>query len=74
MAQNLRPRLGVAPWRASILDDGEQAGSALSRAATAEERAELWPKVVKAYKGYAGYQRNTDREMALLICERLPAR
>lgn len=40
-----------------------------ARTATAEERAELWPKVVKAYKGYAGYQRNTDREIPLLICE-----
>jgi hypothetical protein len=40
-----------------------------ARTATAEERAELWPKVVKAFKGYAGYQRNTDREIPLLICE-----
>jgi deazaflavin-dependent oxidoreductase (nitroreductase family) len=44
-----------------------------ARTATASERAELWPKVVRAYKGYAGYQRNTDREIPLLICERLPA-
>jgi len=41
-----------------------------ARTASAEERAELWPRVVKAYKGYAGYQRNTDREIPLLICER----
>jgi deazaflavin-dependent oxidoreductase (nitroreductase family) len=41
--------------------------------ATAEERAELWPQVVKVYKGYAGYQRNTDREIPLLICEPRPA-
>jgi deazaflavin-dependent oxidoreductase (nitroreductase family) len=41
-----------------------------ARTASAEERADLWPKVVKAYKGYAGYQRNTDREIPLLICER----
>jgi len=44
-----------------------------ARTATAEERAELWPKVVKAFKGYAGYQRNTDREIPLLICEPRPA-
>lgn len=43
-----------------------------ARAASAEERAELWPKVVKTYKGYAAYQRNTDREIPLLICERRP--
>ena len=41
-----------------------------ARTATPEERAELWPKVVKAYKGYAGYQRNTPREIPLLILQR----
>ncbi|HNM86032.1 MAG TPA: nitroreductase/quinone reductase family protein [Mycobacterium sp.] len=43
-----------------------------ARTATAEERAELWPRVVKTYKGYAGYQRNTDREIPLLVCEPRP--
>jgi deazaflavin-dependent oxidoreductase (nitroreductase family) len=42
----------------------------LARSANPEERAELWPRVVKAYKGYAGYQRNTSREIPLLILER----
>jgi len=42
----------------------------LARSASPEERAELWPQVVKAYKGYAGYQRNTPREIPLLILER----
>jgi deazaflavin-dependent oxidoreductase (nitroreductase family) len=42
----------------------------LARCASPEERAELWPQVVKAYKGYAGYQRNTSREIPLLILER----
>lgn len=42
-----------------------------ARSATAAERADLWPRVVAAYRGYAGYQRNTDREIPLLICERL---
>lgn len=40
-----------------------------ARSATAAERADLWPQVVKAYRGYAGYQRNTDREIPLLILE-----
>ncbi len=43
-----------------------------ARTATAGERAELWPRVVKTYQGYAGYQRNTDREIPLLICEPRP--
>jgi deazaflavin-dependent oxidoreductase (nitroreductase family) len=41
-----------------------------ARSASQEERAELWPRVVKAYKGYEGYQRNTPREIPLMILER----
>ncbi len=40
-----------------------------ARTASADERAKLWPTVVAAYKGYGGYQRNTDREIPLVICE-----
>lgn len=43
-----------------------------ARTATPEERAELWPRAVKAYPGYAGYQKNTDREIPLLILEPRP--
>ncbi|MEV6432628.1 nitroreductase/quinone reductase family protein [Nocardia sp. NPDC051463] len=35
--------------------------------ATAEERAALWPRVVAAYDGYAGYQRKTTREIPLVL-------
>jgi deazaflavin-dependent oxidoreductase (nitroreductase family) len=37
--------------------------------ATPEERERLWPKVVDAYKGYAVYQKRTDREIPLVILE-----
>ncbi|HEX7133115.1 MAG TPA: nitroreductase/quinone reductase family protein, partial [Iamia sp.] len=40
-----------------------------ARTATAEERAELWPRITTAYKGYAGYQKRTDREIPVVICE-----
>jgi deazaflavin-dependent oxidoreductase (nitroreductase family) len=40
-----------------------------ARVATAAERAELWPKVTDAYKGYAGYQTKTEREIPLVILE-----
>jgi deazaflavin-dependent oxidoreductase (nitroreductase family) len=40
-----------------------------ARTATPEEKAELWPQVVRIYKGYAAYQRNTDRDIPLVICE-----
>jgi deazaflavin-dependent oxidoreductase (nitroreductase family) len=41
-----------------------------ARTATAEEKAEMWPIVVEKYKGYAGYQRKTDRDIPVVICER----
>jgi hypothetical protein len=41
----------------------------LARTATAEERQRLWPQVTAAYKGYAGYQQKTDREIPLVILE-----
>jgi deazaflavin-dependent oxidoreductase (nitroreductase family) len=40
----------------------------VARTATAEEKAELWPRVVAAYSGYAGYQRRTERDIPLVIC------
>lgn len=41
---------------------------ATARTATAEEKAELWPEITRTYKGYAGYQRRTDREIPVVIC------
>ena len=38
-----------------------------ARIATAEERADLWPKVTGKYKNYAGYQEKTDREIPLIL-------
>ncbi|MGH9057844.1 MAG: nitroreductase/quinone reductase family protein [Acidimicrobiales bacterium] len=40
-----------------------------ARVATPAEKAELWPRVVASYSGYAGYQRRTDRDIPLVICE-----
>ncbi|MGH9274729.1 MAG: nitroreductase/quinone reductase family protein [Acidimicrobiales bacterium] len=40
-----------------------------ARTADATEKAELWPTIVAAYKGYAGYQRRTDRDIPVVICE-----
>jgi hypothetical protein len=33
-----------------------------------DEKAELWPEITGAYKGYAGYQRRTDRDIPVVIC------
>lgn len=35
--------------------------------ATAAEKADLWPKIVAAYKGYGGYQKRTERDIPLVF-------
>ena len=38
-----------------------------ARTATAEEKADLWPRIVKAYRGYAGYQKRTERDIPVVL-------
>ena len=40
-----------------------------ARVASPGERTLLWPKVVAAYGGYAGYQRRTEREIPIVVLE-----
>jgi deazaflavin-dependent oxidoreductase (nitroreductase family) len=40
-----------------------------ARTATPEEKAEMWPRVVNAYRGYDGYQRRAGRDIPLVICD-----
>jgi len=40
-----------------------------ARRASPDEKAELWPRVVAAYKGYGAYQRRTERDIPLVVCE-----
>jgi deazaflavin-dependent oxidoreductase (nitroreductase family) len=40
-----------------------------ARVAAPEERARLWPQVTATYKGYAGYQEKTIREIPLVLLE-----
>jgi deazaflavin-dependent oxidoreductase (nitroreductase family) len=40
-----------------------------ARPASAQEKAELWPRVVAAFHGYASYQSRTGRDIPLVICE-----
>jgi len=35
--------------------------------ASAAEKAELWPKIVAAYRGYAGYQKRTERDIPVVF-------
>lgn len=43
-----------------------------ARTATPQEKAELWPRIVKVNPGYAGYQLKTSREIPVVICEARP--
>lgn len=38
-----------------------------ARTASPDEKAELWPTITAAYKGYEGYQRNTERDIPVVI-------
>jgi hypothetical protein len=40
-----------------------------ARSASPEEKAELWPRIVAAYKPYGSYRRRTTRDIPLVICE-----
>jgi deazaflavin-dependent oxidoreductase (nitroreductase family) len=45
-----------------------------ARTASEAEKAALWPAVVAANPGYAGYQKKTSRPIPVVICEpRTPA-
>jgi len=43
-----------------------------ARTATEAEKAALWPAIVRANPGYAGYQRKTSRDIPVVICEPRP--
>ena len=55
--------------RVQVKFKGEPAKAMTARTATTEERARLWPIVEQKYKGYAGYQQRTDREIPLIFLD-----
>lgn len=59
------PRVGVG-------EPGGEARPMRARVADARERERLWPLVVGTYRGYAGYQRRTDRVIPLVLLEPEP--
>jgi deazaflavin-dependent oxidoreductase (nitroreductase family) len=52
----------------SVTMNGRQR-SMVARTAGEEERAELWPEIVRTNKNYSSYQRKTDREIPVVILE-----
>ena len=58
----------VAEPEVELTVEGETM-SFIARTATEVEKAEMWPQIVAAYKGYGGYQKKTDRDIPVVICE-----
>jgi deazaflavin-dependent oxidoreductase (nitroreductase family) len=47
-------------------------GRYVARTAGPEERAALWPRLVELYADFAKYQRWTERQIPVVICEPAP--
>jgi deazaflavin-dependent oxidoreductase (nitroreductase family) len=51
------------------LEVGDETLDLTARVLSDEEKLEMWPRITEAYKGYAGYQKKTDREIPVVVCE-----
>jgi deazaflavin-dependent oxidoreductase (nitroreductase family) len=51
-----------------VTGDGETL-QVTARTASADEKADMWPRIVAVYKGYAGYAKKTERDIPVVICE-----
>jgi deazaflavin-dependent oxidoreductase (nitroreductase family) len=51
------------------LQRGRELSECEARAATAEERAEIWRKAVAVYPAWETYRRRTDREFDMFVLE-----
>lgn len=49
--------------------DGSGPITLIARTASVEEKAELWPQIVTAYRGYDEYQSSTDRDIPVVMAE-----
>ena len=62
-------------WFLNLRDDpnvqvsikGAERQPMTARIANPDERARMWPVVASKYKGYAGYQEKTEREIPLVL-------
>jgi deazaflavin-dependent oxidoreductase (nitroreductase family) len=54
------------------IEVGREKFIAHATVADAEQRSRLWPKLVDVYRQYEGYQRDTDREIPLVILKPAP--
>jgi proline iminopeptidase len=52
------------------LEVGSEVFDVRGRVASTEERARLWPEIVRRYPSYGKYERKTTRQIPLVILER----
>ncbi len=52
-----------------VINDRAERHELVARTATAEEKRELWPVAVAQWPAYNDYQRDTDRDIPVVICE-----
>lgn len=50
----------------TVLLDGTRR-TMTARTVTPEEKADLWPRITAAYRGYPGYQDKTDRDIPVVV-------
>ena len=48
---------------------GGETSKFTARIASDDEKAEMWPRIVDAYKGYGQYQERTERNIPVVVCE-----
>ena len=44
-----------------------------ARTATPQEKEELWPQILRVYRGYGSYQQRSGRDIPVVICEPVSA-
>lgn len=52
-----------------VVEVGGERREMRARTATAEEKAAYWPRIVAAYRGYAGYQKRTERDIPVVLLD-----
>lgn len=55
--------------KVEVVYKGKPKASMIARVATAEERADMWPKIIAKYKNYGGYQTKTEREIPVVLLD-----
>lgn len=49
-----------------ITRNGTDTKNMVGRILDGEEKAKIWPRITESYKGYAGYQEKTDRDIPVI--------